>query len=271
MSIGLAGLQADFLRMLRDEQHDLRNAVADGGKIDTERRLHIYHHAYQVRLLAVLQDVFEHTWTYLGDEVFERCALHYVAAHPPSARTLQRFGAGFPCWLTEEFPDDRDIADVAMIDWLMRTTFDGPDGDVLTLEQLARVAPADWASVGFDFHPTLELAPLTYNAASIWEALHGGQPPPPAERLSTPTWLRLWRKEFQPHFVSIDEIEMQALRALRAGHSFASVCEQLAEQFPESNVAAILGVTLRRWVDDQMLAGVHFRGPAEEKYKGSSD
>ena len=265
MTGNLGDVQRNFLAFLRGDSSRIANAVAAGprltacrgrGNISVEKRLGIYHHAYRARLTEAMQDVFERTWAYLGDESFACCARDFIVAHPPAGRTLHGFGARFPAWLASEFPADGEIADLATIDWLMRRAFDGRDAKPVAQERFALLSAEDWATVRFGFHPTMHIAPLAHNAASQWEALEKGKAPPPAMRLAEPTWLLVWRKAWQPHFITIGEIEAAAIERLRHGVAFAEACEALALQFPGHDIARQTGVALRRWIEDQLLVSV---------------
>ena len=255
MSMRLATTQQQFLHMLIDRPNNLATEIREGGKIDVAARLGIYRHAYRARLTEVMQDIFERTWTYIGDESFEQCAHSYVDRTTPSGRTLQGFGATFPDWLVDRFPDDPDIADVARIDWMLRVAFDGANATPIVIDDLAALTPDDWSVVTFQFHPTIALALLTHNAASIWEALDQGVAPPAATRLNDPTWLLVWRQDFRPHFITVGQVEKLAIDKLRDGISFAETCAQLDTQFPGGDVATAIGLALRRWVDDGLLVG----------------
>lgn len=255
----LAATQQHFLRMLRALPSDIAKGVREGGKIEIDARLGIYRHAYHARLTEVLQDVFERTWAYLGDETFEQCAHHYIDQYPPSGRTLQGFGAAFPDWLGNRFPHDADIAEVARIDWMLRFAFDGPDATPILIDDLALLTPDDLSVVTFQFHPTVALASLNCNAASIWEALDQGITPPAAACLNEPTWLLVWRKDFRPHFITIGEVEAAAIRKLRNGLCFADTCAALDTDFPDADVATAIGLALRRWVDDGLLVSAKTR------------
>lgn len=258
MSMPLGRLQASFLGFLRNGESAIANAITPGGNIDIATRLGIYHHAYRARLVEVLQDVFERTWAYLGDEGFERAARSFIDAHPPAARTLQGFGALFAPWLATEFADDGEIAEIASIDWMTRWAFDGPDADALGLQDFSGLTPDDWARVGFYFHPTMQIAPIEFNAASLWEALEAGRAPPPPVHLDVPTWVLVWRKELRPHFTTINAIERASIVAFCEGTSFAATCAQLEVQFPGADVATQAGVALRKWIDDQLLIGIRY-------------
>ena len=253
---GLAGLQIAFHDHLLGLPSAIAREVADGGRITVEHRLHIYHHAYRARLVEALQDVFEKTWAYLGDDSFESAALAFIEATPPQHRNLRWYGTEFPQWLAKRFPEDGDIAELASIDWQLRCAFDGPNAQPIHAEELALLTPEQWESVGFRFAPTLFLAPLRYNTISIWHALDQEKPPPVAEPLPDSAWLLIWRKQWQPHFRTIPAAEYAALSQLHAGASFAEVCAFLSEQFPEEEAAAVAAEGLRTWLGDELIVGL---------------
>jgi Putative DNA-binding domain len=258
--MALNELQNRFIAYLHNEagveSAALHADIVDSGRIGVERRLHIYHHAYRARLVEVLQDVFERTWAYLGDDGFADCARTFIESHPPAARTLNRFGADFPAWLAACFPNDGEIAEVAAIDWQLRCAFDGDDAVPLSHADIVALSVEDWAVAGFEFHPTANVAPISHNAASIWDALEQGQTPPAAAALDEAAFLLTWRKGLQPHFVSIGRAEADAIALLQDGEAFATTCALLDERYPNTEVAQILGKALRRWVDEEMLIAI---------------
>lgn len=253
--MNLHELQDGFIAFLRDEASEMPTQIVEGGRIATARRLHIYHHAYSARLVEVMQDVFERTWAYLGDDGFEDCARQYIQAIPPSACTLNRFGSEFPVWLQSHLQADPEVSEVAMIDWLLRCAFDGADAKPLASSALSQLSTDEWATIGLDFHPTVTVAPMAYNAASIWEAMENHSQPPSPIKLTDTTFLLVWRKGLRPHFVSIGAAEAEAIELLCRGESFASTCEKLAVRHPGINTTQTMGQALRRWLDEEMLTG----------------
>lgn len=253
---GLARLQAGFHDLLLGLPSAIAHEVADGGRITVEHRLHIYRNAYRVRLLEALQDAFEKTWAYLGDDGFESAALAFIEANPPQNRNLRWYGTAFPQWLGRQFPDDADIAELAMIDWQLRRAFDGPNARPVDPGELAALDPGQWETAGFRFAPTLFMAPLKTNSAGIWHALDLDEPPPTAQPLPQPAWLLVWRKEWQPHFRTIQALEYAALSQLLSGESFAEVCAGLGRQFPEQQAASVAAERLRTWLHDGMIVGL---------------
>lgn len=255
-NLALRDTQVAFHDHLLDQPSDIAGQIVAGGKVGVDLRLHIYHNAYRVRLHECLQDSFEKTWTYLGDESFEAAALLYVENQPPTARNLRNFGDRFPALLAERAPAHGEIAELAEIDWQLRHAFDGPDAAPIGPEALAALTPEDWESVGFTFAPTLHMMPLRWNSVAIWHALDEAQTPPDAASLDEPTWLLIWRKEWQPHFRTIGAAEHAALEQLRDGASFAAVCAALGDQFSDEDAAAVAGEALGAWLQDEMIVGL---------------
>jgi Putative DNA-binding domain len=259
----LLQLQNNFITYLHQTRDDnfanaeeqITAAVVDDGKLTASERLNIYHHAYRGRLIEVMQDVFERTWAYLGDETFEASAAAFIEANPATEKTLNHFGQQFPDWLISYFPDDIDIAEVAKIDWMMRVAFDSENATPLVGADLAALSPDDWATVGFMFHPALVVVPIEYNAASIWEALEANNPPPSATPLLEKTFLLVWRKELRPHYLTIGQHEADAIALIGEGLSFADTCATLDSRYPNTSVAETIGMALRRWLDEEMLVG----------------
>lgn len=254
MSAELARVQGDFQHYLLDAASTITGQVKPGGRIPVDKRLGIYHNAYRVRLIDTLRDTYEKTWIYLGDTLFEQCAGAYVETHPPTHRSLRDYGAGMPDWLASQFPDDLDVAELALMDWQLRQAFDGADADVLPLEALAGLTADDWETLGFRFVPTLVLSPLCFNTPAIWGALDQSQPPPIAQPLPAPAWLCVWRRGWQPHFRTLDEIEFTALSMLCKGARFAEICQILSETCADASTLS--AHYLRTWLAEGLIAGL---------------
>ena len=226
------------------------------------QRLGIYHHAYRARLQETLRDSFGHTLLYLGDEWFDALSAEFIEAHPSESANLRWYGGAYPEWLAQRLNDagsavgdHPEVAEIARLDWTLRAAFDGPDAPVLTLADVAALAPQDWATVVFKPHPTLALISLRCNTLSLWHALDQDLEVPPVEALPASMAVVVWRFEERPHFRSVLPIEAAALQAMLQGQSFAEMCALLAELLPEDeNAAALAGGYLRRWIDEGLLA-----------------
>lgn len=249
----LAALQENFHAHLLNMPTLIAQGIVNSGRIDVEHRLHIYHNAYRARLLEALQDTFEKTWAYLGDEVFDSAASGFIETHPSPHRNIRWYGEEFPQWLASVFPNDRDIEELAIIDWQLRRAFDAPDAPPLRASDLAHLSAENWESVGFSFTKSLFIASIQYNSVPIWHAIDRNEEPPPAEILADKAWLMIWRKGWQPHFRTIQASERGALFQLTKGDSFSQTCATLSELFPDEDPAVHAAEMLSTWLRDEIL------------------
>jgi hypothetical protein len=226
------------------------------GGIGVARRLAIYRDGYRLRLLAALRDTFAHTALWVGDEAFDALALRYVEAHPSTLASLNDYGANWPEWLASAPEAGAIVADLAALDWALRRAFDGADSPVLQRAALTEVAPQDWASVGFVLVPTFRALAMHGNAVAIWAALDSGEAPPAAEPNEDSRPVIVWRRGHQPTFRSLAPTELQALRHLHDGGSFAALCERLSQHGEGEVAVQTAGQWLQRWIHEELLAAL---------------
>lgn len=227
------------------------------GALSAEQRLHIYHNAYRMRLLEVLQDHFAQTHAYLGDAFFEAEALAYVEAHPPEADNLRHYGQQWPQWIAQRYPNDLDMADLSRLEWALRTAFDAADTPVATWDSLATLTPDDWGRIGFQLAAGTQVLHLDYAVLPLWQALVSGQVPEAVAHHAHN--ILIWRRDGQPHFKSLSTAEATVLRALLADLSFEQACAQVSHEHPEVDVSPLAGAWLHTWVADALLAAPSFR------------
>jgi len=249
----LINLQVAFHDHLLNRPSDFAQEVVDGGRISIEHRLHIYHNAYRARLVENLQDAYEKTWAYLGDETFETAARAYIEVTPPNNRNLRWYGATFPAWLGGQFPDDGDVAELAVLDWQLRLAFDAPDAAPIQTDALTGLTSENWETIGFTLTPTLHISQLRFNSVAIWHAIDQEQTPPASETLAEPSWLLIWRKGWKPHFRTINAVENAALQQLQQGTPFAEVCASLSNQFSDNEAAIVAAESLHTWLNDELI------------------
>lgn len=226
--------------------------VKDHGELNAEQRLHIYHNAYRMRLLEVLQDHFAQTHAYMGDAFFESEALAYIEAHPPEADNLRHYGQQWPQWLAERYPQDMDMAELSRLEWALRDAFDAANTPVATWQSLSTLAPEDWARIGFQLAAGTQILSLSHAVLPLWQALAATQTPEPVAAHQHD--VLIWRRDGQPHFKSLGAEEATALRALLAGLSFEQACQQALQQQSPDEASRLAGQWLQNWIADALLA-----------------
>lgn len=243
----LAALQADFGRWLQAECPDAATRLGGGAG------LAVYLNNYRSQLVAALESSFPQLRRWLGETAFLAAAARHIDSAPPSAWTLDAYGADFPTTVAALYPDDPECAELARIEWALAAAFTTPDIVPLSAESLGAV---DWETARFAFVPNLVLLPVTTNAAALWHALVAETVPPAAERLPAPGTVLLWRDGFNPSFRTIEHAEASAILQLAADTRFGALCAALAAEHGEANSAAMVGGWLGSWLRDGLIAAI---------------
>ena len=248
----LTELQDDFQRALFDTECKGADWISESARgLSPRKRLDIYYNAYRFRLIDVLLDTFEHTAVYLGDDWFNQLAADYVQSHPSTYKNIGLYGKDFPGFLVEQLPLDKEVSELALLDWKLRRAFDGADSGVMTLEDLQQLAGKE----GFCLQavPTLTTCTQHFNSLEIWNAINQDQTPPVVEPLPEPIELLIWRKGHSPHFRSLAKIESAAIACVCSGETLDNIGAALEKDFPDVDVATEFGVMLHRWLDDEII------------------
>jgi hypothetical protein len=249
--MNLAEIQRGFTAYIRTEEQGQLETIAP----HSLRGLPVYHYAYRASLIEALRDVFERTHGWLGDDLFDYAARAHILRCTPNSWTMSDYGLGFEETLTALYNDNAEVAELAWIDWSLRTAFNGPDAPTLDMASLANV---DWDAARLYLVPTLAMRPVTTNCAALWSALSDDNPEPPAaEMLDRPVMLTVWRHDLMPRFHSVSDEEHQALIMAQDGIAFGAICEVLTgDEEDGAAVAERVGAMLGRWIAEGVLVAV---------------
>ncbi len=255
-------MTAPRLRGLQERVHDyllgdgdtsvVRDAIVDDARVGAEKRLKIYHDAYRLRLIEALSKAYPNLGKLLGDELFERTARAYIAAHPSGYRNLRWYGGELAEHLADALPRHPVASELARFEWTLALAFDSADAPVLASVDLATVPPEDWGRLRFTLHPSARVLDMNWNTVAVWQALDEDRAPPSIEE-ETSSWL-IWRKELNPHFRSLEPGERSSLALIANGACFAEVCEALSAGAAESDSTALAAGYLSAWLGDGLLS-----------------
>ena len=246
--MSLLALQHDFRDFLLDSPHGAKIAVGDNGA-----GLAVYHNAYRAQLVDCLKDSYERLWAWLGDDAFAAAAANHIGRHPPISWTMADYGGQFSHTLSELYPTDPEVAEIAALDWALRRAFDGPNGAALDPSSLAEV---DWPAARLHFAPTLTWLEVTTNCGAIWNGIAAGEDVPAMQMLPTTAWIRVWRSGYQPQFRTVEEDERHALDLAQWGLPFAAICDRLAAKASATSAVETAGGFLSTWIEDGLLLAV---------------
>lgn len=252
----LAELQRDFQRHVMHGHERIVDAVGGTPRVPATLRLAIYSEAYRLRLTDALASTLPRLQQLLGKDQFAAIALEYIELCPSNYPSIRWFGDQLPRLLRRSFPEQPWLAELADWEWAIAAAFDGPDAEPVGVEALAAVAPEQWPTLQFKFHPTVQCLQLRTNAAQLFKALTEENLPPPAAALDQPqSWL-IWREALKTQYRSLDPDESAALELMRAGGTFEALCDSLCAWHEADAVPARAAGMLKRWVVEQMIVGV---------------
>lgn len=226
------------------------------GPLPAELRWYIYANAYQSRLLECLQQDFEQTWAYVGDEMFASLCLAYLQQHPPHSWTLRDLGAQFPLHLEQALPGHPQVSELAEFEWRLRAAFDAADAEPLTLGEIQCLDPESWPDLRFLVTPSTDLHHQHFNSLEVWKALKAEQAPPPPQRSEFAIPCLIWRDaERRTRYRSLEADEAVLIDALLHQEAFATLCVLLNARLPGDNAAFQAGQYLQQWLTDGLLGG----------------
>ncbi|MFI0404642.1 putative DNA-binding domain-containing protein [Actinomadura sp. 3N508] len=264
----LAGLQRCLQTAIMDPDGDLDEAaqvLTASETLTARQRLAIYWRGYRLRLLENMRGLHPGLTHLLGEETFDRFALDYLDARPPSAYTLSRLDEGFAAHLSATRPDRRApgtskrpdwpdlIIDIARLERIITEVIEGPgteNADLPATDDLPE--PADLPGLRPVVAPCLRLPRLAFPVHEYLTAVRRGEDPdPPAAR---PVRLAVHRRDYKVTMRELDPAAHRALRALAKGAAVGVAFQDVDAQ--------AIGL-LRRWIDLGFFS--HLDEPADRE------
>ena len=255
MSTTLVALQRALQDFVLHGADGVRQHVHGTTRVPASTRLAIYADAYRARLSEGLESNFPVLAKFMDASEFQRLARRYIDGHESRHRSLRWYGDRLGEFLREDatYREAPVLADLAAFEWAMSEAFDAADATVLTVEELRRRAPEEWADLQLIAHPSLRCVRLSWNAPQIWKAIQEGRPPPRAQCEAAPCCWLLWRQELQIFFRSVDPLEAAAIEALQDGRTFGELCLQLSERLGAAEAPRYAASLIRSWVESGLI------------------
>jgi hypothetical protein len=185
--------------------------------LDSGERLAIYRRIYEARLVDALRADYPGLSAWLGDAVFAELAGLYLGAHPSRSYTLNRLGDHLPEFISQVDGLRRGtlVKDLARLELLETEVFDEQEAIPGEFPSFAGMSEAELAQVRFVTIPALRMASFRYPVHRLLTALRAGQAAP--RMAPRPTWLAVYRREYQVHHLVLRPEAADLLGALAAG------------------------------------------------------
>lgn len=235
------------LRATQQAFHD--EIIADDEAIRSSSiGIQIYRDAYRARLLSALEVSFEKTRQWVGADAFYQAACHYILTKPPTHWSLDGFGGKFPEALNMLFTEDKEVAELAWLEWQLQQAFAAPNVPKLYASQLAAQYRADdnWDNMTFTMAAGFCSRIISTNCCELWEGLKEGNVDSILRQDIQHVGLVVWRSESFQQYCILEVDEYQALEGIGDGKKLGHITDCFG--------ADKLGPWLARWMQFGFLS-----------------
>lgn len=252
--------QAFMAQVLDDDQ-----PVPDNWSERQAAGMDVYRQNYRSAVIDAVTSTYEQTRQWVGEELFQRAAIHHVIAHPPSGWTIDDAGAGFAETCQQLFADDPAVAELAWLEWAMLGASRAAEATPLSMEDFgqatAQFGDEDWASMTIEFLPGVAARPLQHDLHAMWQALAAGLQQRPETTLQDTRGCIVWREAERPTFMMVEADMVLALQSALAAMPYGEICLQLAGDNPDEqtlhDAAMRAGAMLGQWLQERLIVGLN--------------
>jgi hypothetical protein len=255
---GLRELQVEFQSYILQQTDKAALAMVTPHNMTVESRLQIYHNAYYLRLVKVLESDYPILKKIMGDESFYKSMRGYLDSYPSHHYSILTVGRHLSKYLKYVGLCHPSLADLAAFEWAMNVSLMALDAPVLSMNDLALVPQENWPEINFQLHPSAHVLQCNYNTLLRWQAMHDHDKQLSPQELASLEIHLFWRHQQTVFFTSISHEQYRLLEALRKGDSFSVACESMLDSFDEEAVVAWVAANLQRWVSQGILSNVVF-------------
>ena len=257
-----AQVQAYLLSPDAQPNPALQASLLGSAALSAEQGLAIYHNAYRARLLEALRGDFPAVHGWLGDDEFDTLALSYLDAHPSQHFSLRWLGAQLSAFIDGYLipAQAAPLSELAQLEWAFTLAFDAPEGQPLSLTQVAELPAEAWPTLQARLLPSVQWLECRHNSLAIWRACKEQGDFPGSQPLAEAQTCVIWRDQLITRYRSLAVDEAAALQGMAVqGWCFAELCGELAHLGEQAPVQAVSW--LRQWLADGLLQRVDSAQP----------
>lgn len=226
---------------------------------DAKTRFSVYQYAYRARLIGVLAADFPALHLLLGDEEFALLSNRYLDFYPPTAFTVRDLGKHLAQFIQHHpyYRDETYLYELCCFEYAKAFVFDAPDTPIVHLSSLQKIPVTQLLQAKFQFIPALLRLKFNYKTPIIWRKLIDEQTLEKPKPQAKSTWL-IWRKSFNPHWLSIDKAYDKCFLNAKRGADFSSICESVMPFCHHDEAQAVQKVSqiVQNWFINEMVAAV---------------
>jgi hypothetical protein len=257
---------------LRDNTGKIDALMAPHRALSTVEAIGIYNNAYHQRLIQISAELYPILYHTLGQDVYTRLWLEYIAEHPPRPGPMSTLGEQLLTFTRnhEQFGKLPALLDIIELESLLISLFDKADEIPYTLEMLQRMPAESWPLARWQAKQDWALLQSRFDLEKYWadmqlhlakeDAVPGetGVAVPLAEPDSAGSpataCLLVRRVDHRMQFQRVNQAMALFLQGIQAGDNFAQLCETLAGAFPDQDIPALSLQLLLKTIELQLLS-----------------
>lgn len=254
---------------LRDSSDDISHMFAPHRELSQVEALGIYNNAYHQRLINISAELYPILYHTLGEAVYTRLWLAYLAAHPPRPGPMSLLGDNLHAFASQhpQFGKLPAMLDIIKLETLLIALFDRADQHAFTLADLQQLTAAQWPTAHWQVRDDWALMQSGFDLEAYWAAMQRylasaqaqpGEAPFGVARasrqaLAQGNFYLVRRVQHRMQFQRINAHMHCFLSTLREGHTFADICSRLAQQFPDQDIPTLSLNLLLKSIELELL------------------
>ncbi|WP_073656667.1 hypothetical protein [Pseudomonas aeruginosa] len=178
----------------------------------------------------------------------------YLRVHPSQHFSLRWLGAQLADFIEGYLVPAQaaPLSELARLEWAFTLAFDAPEGQPMSLTQMAEMPVEDWPTLQLRLLPSVQWQVCGHNSLAIWRACKEQGEFPGSLVLAEAEVCLIWREQLITRFRSLAAAEAAALQGMNEqGWTFAELCAQLSDLGEKAPLQAV--TWLRQWLSDGLL------------------
>lgn len=262
---------------LRESTGTINALMAPHPQLSTIEALSIYNNAYHQRLIQISSELYPVLYHTLGQDVYARLWLDYIAAYPPRPGPMGTLGEQLHEFASQhpQFGRLPALLDIIALESLLISLFDKADESPCSREMLLALPADQWPQARWRARQDWALLTTRFDLEKYWAEIQpflaDDNAVPGESGLTVPTcaanatqagqttnttqYLLVRRVNHRMQFQQINHAMALFLQGILAGHHFAQLCETLANTFQDQDIPALSLQLLLKSIELQLLTG----------------
>jgi hypothetical protein len=253
----LAARQAQFMRAILEEDAPSPQGWGDANTLG----LSVYRGNYRSAMMGALQESFERTARYMGEEAFRTACINHVIANPPSHWTIDAVGEGFDATCAQLFANNAEVAELAWLEWAMLDLVGAPDEVPVSQKAFARASASfgneEWLRLGLAFQTRARARLATHDLTALWQSLGDPEAGIDLRGYEEPQGCLVWREGERPAFLMVEAATARcfelAQKGARYGDLIDTIADGSADEAAITAAAQKVGAMLGLWLGEGMV------------------